>query len=171
VPFQLAPLDVSLIRDGDPEAIFEAISSLYSGVTEAFATIDRHPWIWQDVPFAAGDFTASAGTWTVAAADVDLYRYIFVERAVILSFRLQNTTTGSGMGTELYIPMPQNLSAKSAHQTGFVQADGSITEVGYISTRAGANATTLALHRSDASSWPSSVTDNLDVRGMIVVEV
>jgi hypothetical protein len=169
--FRIESPDFARILTGDDRAVHNAIRLLWLTANTAFERIDRRRLVWQEVPFAAGNFTASAGTWTVASGDVSLYRFIFADRMMLIEFAFVNTTTSSGMGTDLYIPMPLNLSAQNALNTGFCITAGTITEVDYISTRSGANATSLALLRTAGTSWPSSVTDNLDIRGAVVVEI
>ena len=75
------------------------------------------------------------------------------------------------MGANLYVATPNYISAQNTYNTGFVAAQGNIDEIGMISTRSGANATSVSLTRADGSNWPSSVTDDLDIRGMIVLEL
>ena len=163
--------DFNRILRGDDRAIHDAVKTLWLAMNESFSRLERKRQYWLDVPFASGSFTASAGTWTVASGDVNLYRYITVDQMMLIEFALENTTTGSGMGTDLYIATPGFVSAQNTYNTGFFAAQGNIDEVGMISTRSGANATSLVLTRADGSSWPSSVTDDLDIRGMIVLEL
>ena len=168
--FRVASPDFNLILQGDNRAIGVAFREIWLGVNEALTRIERRRMHWEDVPFAAGEFTASAGTWTVASADVLLYRYVWVDNFLLAMFTLENTTTSSGMGTDLYIDLPRHVSAATPYDTGFLVTAGNITEVGQIATRSGSNDTSLVLTRTAGSSWPSAVTDDLDVRGMIVVQ-
>jgi len=163
--------DFNRILSGDTRATHDAVKTMWLAMNEAFTRIERGRQFWIDVPFAAGNFTASAGTWTVAAGDVNLYRYITTDQMMLIEFALENTTTSSGMGTNLYLSTPNYISAQNTYNTGFVAAQGNIDEIGMISTRSGANATSVSLTRAAGSSWPSSVTDDLDIRGMIVLEL
>ena len=158
--------DFNRILSGDTRATHDAVKTLWLAMNEAFT---RQFWI--DVPFVAGSFTASSGTWTVAAGDVNLYRYITTDQMMLIEFALENTTTSSGMGANLYVATPNYISAQNTYNTGFVAAQGNIDEIGMISTRSGANATSVSLTRADGSNWPSSVTDDLDIHGMIVLEL
>ena len=103
--------DFNRIKRGENNAIHDAIKTLWLATNEAFRQIQRGRQFWLDVPFAAGNFTASAGTWTVASGDVNLYRCITVDRMMLIEFALENTTTSSGMGTDLYIATPNFVSA------------------------------------------------------------
>jgi|TARA_R110000824_G_scaffold98701_1_gene235361 hypothetical protein len=128
---------------------------------------------WKPVPFAAANFGANSGTWTVAVGDHTLYRYTLTGKVLVVQFTLVDTTTSSGMGTQLRVKLPAGLSAASASYTGTLFTAGNISEAGKILTldsgTGGANL--LSLQRAAGSSWPSSVTDDLDIRGMIALEV
>tara|TARA_Y100000310_G_scaffold32306_1_gene30644 strand:+ start:2386 stop:2907 length:522 start_codon:yes stop_codon:yes gene_type:complete len=169
--FQLDEADFGRILRNEPGAIHAAMRTLHAGLNEAFTRIDRRRLLWQSVPYASGLFSASAGTWTVASSDLTSYRYVLADRVLIAAFQIENSTTSGGMGTDLYLMTPRNVSAQSASDTGFCITAGNTTEVAQLSTRSGSDATSFALTRVDGSSWPSSVTDDLDIRGMIVVEI
>lgn len=163
--------DFNRIISGDKRATHDAIKTLWLATNEVFSRLDRSRQYWTDVPFASGNFTASSGTWTVASADANLYRYLTVDRMMMVEFALENTTTSSGMGTDLYLSAPIHVSAQNTYNTGFVAVQGNIDEIGMISTRSGADATSFVLTRASGANWPSSVTDDLDIRGMMVLEL
>tara|TARA_R110002020_G_scaffold55103_5_gene153156 strand:+ start:1239 stop:1772 length:534 start_codon:yes stop_codon:yes gene_type:complete len=123
---------------------------------------------WKPVVFSAGNFTANTGTWTVASADQKLYQYTKVGRIVQINFFIEDTTTGSGMGNQLQIALPIGLKATSTHYTGPLIVAGAATTEGYVTT---GGSTLLHLYRTDLSAWPSSSTNNLDVRGSIILQV
>ncbi|ANS04443.1 hypothetical protein [uncultured Mediterranean phage] len=128
---------------------------------------------WKPVPYLAGNFTANSGTWTVEAADHTLYQYTLTGKVLVVQFTLVNTTSSSGMGSQLRIALPAGLKAASASYTGTLFTAGDISEAGKILTldsgTGGANL--LSLQRAAGSNWPSSVTNDLDIRGMIALEV
>ena len=126
---------------------------------------------WNPVPFVATNFDANAGDWTVASGDHILYRYTLTGKVLVVQFTLVDTTTGSGMGTQLHVTLPAGLKAASASYTGSLFTAGNISEAGKILTLGSGNAHLLSLQRTAGSSWPSSVTNDLDIRGMIVLEV
>jgi len=128
---------------------------------------------WTPVPFAAGNFTANSGTWTVASGDQTLYSYTLTGKVLVLQLTLVDTTTSSGMGSQLRVKLPAGLSAASAAFTGPLFTSGNITEAGKIVTldSGSGGATNLALQRAGGSNWPSSITNDIDVRGMIALEV
>lgn len=169
--FRVPSPDFNLILKGNERAVHNAIRLLWTSLNVTLERVDRRRLIWNAVPYASGLFAASAGTWTVASGDMNLYRYVFADRLLLVSFSLENTTTSSGMGTSLYLDLPLNLSAQNTYNTGFTAIAGNIDEIGAIVTRSGANNTTLDLTRAAGSSWPSSVTDDLDIRGMIAIEI
>ena len=126
---------------------------------------------WKSVPFVAGNFDANTGDWTVEAGDQTLYRYTLTGKVLVVQFTLVDTTTGGSMGTQLHIKLPAGLKAASASYTGTLFTTGNISETGKILTLGSGSANLLSLQRTAWSSWPSSVTNDLDIRGMIVLEV
>ena len=136
--------DFNRIISGDKRATHDAIKTLWLATNEVFSRLDRSRQYWTDVPFASGNFTASSGTWTVASSDTNLYRYLAVDRMMMVEFALENTTTSSGMGTDLYLSAPIHVSAQNTYNTGFVAVQGNIDEIGMISSQSRSSATALS---------------------------
>jgi len=61
--------------------------------------------VWINVPYSAGLFTASTGTWTVEAGDFGYLRYMIVGKTCTVSFNIA-TSTNSASTTYLYIALP-----------------------------------------------------------------
>lgn len=59
---------------------------------------------WQDVTYAAGNFTASAGAWTVDAGDQNLYRWTLVGKTMTLTWDIAATDVTVGGVLRLAIP-------------------------------------------------------------------
>ena len=58
----------------------------------------RMPFTWVNVPFNVADFTATGGTWTVAAGNINDFSYLLLSpTAMLLSVNISNTgiTTGA----------------------------------------------------------------------------
>ena len=97
IPLDFTTPDFARVREESGVFTEEAMRSLYVlsvdsrrrllGIEQMFG--------WQDVAFAAGNFTANSGTWTVASGDQQLYRYTKIGRVLSLNFFLEDTTTGS----------------------------------------------------------------------------
>ena len=117
------------------------------------------------------NYSVLSGDWTVEAGDQTLYRYTLTGKVLVVQFTLVDTTTGGSMGTQLHIKLPAGLKAASASYTGTLFTTGNISETGKILTLGSGSANLLSLQRTAGSSWPSSVTNDLDIRGMIVLEV
>lgn len=54
---------------------------------------------WITPTFAAGDYTAATGTWTVGAGDVSTYRYYLSGRQLTIEFDLQTTDVSAAPAT------------------------------------------------------------------------
>ena len=104
----------------------------------------------------------------MASADQQLYQFVKIGRFMVASFFLENTSTGSGMGNRLTITLPLGMAASNTTYTGPLTIRGDIETEGYITT---GGTTSLYCFRTDHAAWPSSVTNDLDIRGMITLQV
>ena len=86
---------------------------------------------WQDVPYNAGDFTATGGvtpTWTVDAGDVTRFQYqVFPGTAGIgnnvrIAILLETTTVGGTAPTQLQITLPFNIIGRFAQYISILEA-------------------------------------------------
>jgi hypothetical protein len=107
--------------------------------------------------FAAGNFTGTTGTWTVASGDVTAESYRLVGDTMFYSVRLSTTTTAGGC-TELKITIPGGFTAaESAIRPGIFSIDsGANIVLGYVAITSGG--TTMRLAKVDASAF-TNVTD------------
>ena len=170
IPLDFPTPDFGRVREETGVFTEETIRSLYLlsvdsrrrilGIEQMFG--------WQDVTFAAGNFTANSGTWTVASADQQLYRYTKIGRVLSINFFLEDTTTSSGMGTQLRIKMPLGMKASATTYMGPLIIRGSVNTEGYVTTE---GTDTLYCYRTDHAAWPSSITNNVDIRGTITCQV
>jgi hypothetical protein len=126
---------------------------------------------WTRVAHSAGHFTASAGTWTVDAADQVEYQYSLVGKTMTLRYDIRNTDV-SNAGVTLKIAIPG----------GFVGAARAQTMVGYVSDNGGALVAATALIASGASvvelfatlnagTFALTAADNTLVFGTLIFEV
>ncbi len=65
---------------------------------------------WTSVAYAAGNFTASAGTWTVDSGDVTTYAYALDGQKMTVAFYINNTDV-SNAGAVLRIKIPDSKTA------------------------------------------------------------
>ena len=170
IPLTFQTLDFARVREESWVATEESVRSLYLFLEDSRQRLQamEQQFGWQDVAFAAGNFTANSGTWTVASADQQLYRYTKIGRVLSLNFFLEDTTTGSGMGTQLRIKMPLGMKASATTFMGPLIVRGSVETEGYVTTE---GTDTLYCYRTDHAAWPSSITNNVDVRGTITCQV
>ena len=170
IPLLVQPPDFGRVRAEAGPWTEEAIRSLYlfsEDTRQRLLGIERM-FDWTEVPYAAGTFSANSGTWTVAEADQKLYRFTKVGRTGSLNFFFEDTTTGSGMGTQLRIKMPFGIKAAATTYMGPVIVRGSVNIEGYVTAE---GTDTLYCYRTDHAAWPSSVTDDLDIRGSLTCQV
>ena len=170
IPLTFQTLDFARVREESGVATEESMRSLYLFLEDTRQRLQamEQQFGWQDVAFAAGYFTANSGTWTVASADQQLYRYTKIGRVLSLNFFLEDTTTGSGMGTQLRIKMPLGMKASATTFMGPLIVRGSVETEGYVTTE---GTDTLYCYRTDHAAWPSSITNDVDVRGTITCQV
>lgn len=170
IPLRVDPPDFARIREEGGRHTEQAVRELYTTSLDTRQRLQRlqQTFGWRNVPFLAGNFTANTGTWTVASADQQLFQFVKLGQFMVVNFFLEDTTTGSGMGNELRITLPQGLAASATTFSGPVTIRGSVDTEGYVTT---GGTTQLYCYRTDHTAWPSSITNNVDIRGMIALDV
>ena len=153
-----------VIKQESGYATRDAIQLLWYALNDEILNRIKARWRWDDVAFAAGNFTASAGTWTVASGDHTFYRVARLYDQVMVWFDLTNTSTSAGMTTSLYITLPNGWAITNNSFMGVCHEYSNLNEVGYIIP----NTTTLDLRRAAGSNWPSNRTNDLSIRGFFV---
>ena len=162
--------DFARIREESGLVTERAVRSLYFSLLDTRQRVQRlqQEQAWQSTAFLAGNFTANTGTWTVASADQKQYQYIKIGQFLAVNFFLEDTTTGSGMGNQLQIQLPKGMKAATTTYTGPLIVKGSVDTEGYVTT---GGTDKLYCFRTDHAAWPSSITNNLDLRGTITLAV
>jgi hypothetical protein len=122
---------------------------------------------WTSIPHAGTIFSASAGTWTVEAADLQLFRYILVGRLCHLALRIVGSTTSAGMGTSLSISLPAAIAPVGSIQTVCHLAMPATFEVGILGTQVGQ----LQIFRTNFTAAFPALTNTFDIRGTISFEI
>lgn len=170
--------DFERIKAGDPTAVFDGIWLIWKFLQERVSGgLDRLTYnvglTWVKVPFAAGNFTASSGNWTVDSSDQVELSYALVGNTMILSFTIIDTDV-SATPLTLRIRIPGGYRARAgniqnfcrvsdaggAYAVGVVAADGSVSDQVLIYK----DVTTTA-------NYTSTSGDNTDVIGQIAFEV
>lgn len=152
-----------------------AIRTIWTVLNGEIGSRQRHRVHWQDVAYASVTFSASAGTWTVASGDFLSYKFMQLGDLMAIQWDFATTTTSAGMGTQLRFTLPGNVkgsnAASSAPFTGFVSiAASAINEIGIAILDTSPNQNRVILQRTAAGSWPSSETDTLTVRGLMLLQ-
>lgn len=164
--------DFDQIRKESGTASENAIRLLWYSLNREISDRRQQRWGWQDVAFADITFSASAGTWTVGSGDLNTYRWARLNDMVAIFFNFATTTTSAGMGTELYFTLPMGLNAKGTY---FFEGAGVVSGGGLAAPEAltvyanTSNRQLVTLLRS--SAFPSSRTNDLNVGGMLVIQV
>jgi hypothetical protein len=117
----------------------------------------------------AGDYTASAGTWTVDAADLVSLKWSLVNKQMTVVFDIQNTDV-SATPNFLQILIPGGYTAATTVYCGCIlQRDNAATEAGGV-IQVTAGDTKIYLYEF-GSVWQTTAADNTRVRGQITFEV
>ena len=125
---------------------------------------------WASVPFAAVNFTANVGTWTVALADQTIFRYTLIGKTMSVAFLIQTTAVAGGP-TELRIkiPAPYTATATTAAWGVIDLLDNGIgSNAG--SCHVAASAAFIRCYRFGKSAWSASA-GSTKVHGSITFEV
>lgn len=133
-------------------------------------SLSRLPWT--AVPYSGSRFSASAGTWTVGLDDQRVFRLLAFGPWLCLHIALVGTSTSAGMGTTLYVHLPDGW--RGLWPTTFCGAfvwrihsgPSQGSGLGQVFVRAAPNNDALALTIDPlgATSWASSVGDLLEVQ-------
>lgn len=130
--------------------------------------------VWKNVPYAAGNFVASAGNWTVAAGDQSYYRIKLDGYTITVAFAI-DTTSVSATPNSLRINLPTNFTWKGGAANRIGAVDNNVEAPAAIANGL-AGTTYIGLFISyigllgGALNWAISA-DLTSVRGEITGEV
>jgi hypothetical protein len=145
------------------------VTMTYDSTNSRWRVLQHEQGAWITPTFNAGDFTASGGgTWTVAAGDVTTYTYLLSGRIMTVSWYLQ-TTSVSGSPNNLFIAIPNGLTATKNMLTAIVVSDGGASNsLGF--ARASASGATVTIEKVPTAAW-GTTTDTTYAYGTISFEV
>jgi hypothetical protein len=124
---------------------------------------------WTDVAYNSGDFTASAGTWTVDSGDVLEFKYALVGKTMFVSFVIAGTDLSSA-AEKLKIAIPGGFTAANRSDNfGFATDNGGTPEPATVTVLAGG--TTIDCGLLDGTNWASTAADNTNIVGEIFFDV
>lgn len=141
-----------------------------SGVYERSRTTAMGVWI--PVTYAAGNFTASAGTWTVDSGDQLEYTYMLVGKTLWLKYNIA-TTDVSNAGATLKIAIPGSFVGASGRTQSLlhVASDaGGAKTIALAEVTSGASVVNLYKDLA-GSGFSLTAGDNTQVFGTLVIEV
>lgn len=144
------------------------VAYIYDGTTWEMVSHDQGAWI--TPAFAAGDYTASSGNWTVDAGDVISARYHLKGKTLKLTYSI-STTDVSATPQNLQRIIPGGFTAAAFEQTGaagYVDAGGARSAGFWIVP---ASNTSFVFQKVDASNWSLTAADNTYVFGSAEIEV
>jgi hypothetical protein len=120
---------------------------------------------WIDVAYSAGDYLASAGTWTVDSADLVTLCYQIDGNRMTVAFRILNTDV-SATPTTLTFPIPNGrTAARTIRNLCTVIDAGTAEDFGRVEVTAGA--TTIAISKKGGAAFTTTAADNTSVIGEI----
>lgn len=168
----IAAPDYDQINNGNSNALVDAVRLIWNTLQNEISDRKRQRIGWNDVAYAAGNFTASAGTWTVGSGDQVAYKYAVENDFLIIVYNLTTTTTSAGMGAELRIQLPAGYKAiQKDPYVGFGEASDNISELYFSTIQDASHLNIVSLKRAGGSNWPSGVTDHLGVQGMMLIQI
>jgi hypothetical protein len=121
------------------------------------------------VAYDAGLFTAGgAMTWTVAAADLEVFRYQIHGNLMTVWLSVEGATVATGGDPSLYVTIPAGKTAAAGSYTTASISDNGTPAFGVVATTAGA--TVLTVYRQAAANWTAGA-DNNTVRFTFTFEI
>lgn len=110
---------------------------------------------WPSVAHSAGNFTSSAGSWTVDSGDQSYFSYVEIGKTMIVSVVLV-TTSVSGTPTQLRVTVPNGRTIAGTHAGNFPALNNAVATTGM--WQAGAGLTYIALLRDLAgtATWDNA---------------
>ncbi len=122
---------------------------------------------WLTPTFSAGDFTSSAGTWTVEAGDVTTYAYTINGKMMTVAFNLVSTAPASVAMISLYIKIPASKTATKTMATPIWIDDNTSKKIGYAIVTA--SNTKIDCRLMDDSTW--AIGGSTGMKGEITFEI
>ena len=126
----------------------------YDGTTARWRLIAHEQGKLIDFTFSAGDFTATAGTWTVASGDVRNFGYYLSGRTVLILFTLVSTSVSANPATLLWDGLPTGLEPLLTSQNVTQVLDNGSKTSGIMAVIASSGQ--FQFERLDAATWAIS---------------
>lgn len=119
--------------------------------------------------FNAGNYTGTGSqTWTLDAADRDIFRYYLQGTRLHISVSILNSSVGGTPSNGLVATIPLAFTSNGGHQGGMAVVDNSTGVAGrWFTTNA---ASTITFRRADAANW-AAATNTTQVLAQVFLEV
>ncbi len=125
---------------------------------------------WTAVAHAAGNFTASAGSWTVDSGDQSLYRYTLVGKTMTLAWAIINTDVSAA--SVLHLAIPDGFTAAATIDGTYLARDaGGAAVFATCRTVSGQGYIELFPTPGTGGTWTITAADNTTVVGHHTFEV
>ncbi len=124
---------------------------------------------WTSVPFNAGNFTASAGSWTVDSGDVLVQEIAYDGLTMWMAFTIVSTDV-STTPSDLRIAIPNGEVADFRMDAFGFCSDAGATPIGLTITTA-AGGTVLSLGKLGSAAWTATSGDNTAVVGVVAFSI
>ena len=135
------------------------------GIVERGRTVPLGEWI--AVPYNASDFSASAGTWTVEAADLAPFRYTLIGKTMIVNVRLFPTTL-SAAANQLRAKIPGGYVSAVNAEMPIRAIDSGGRQTGNALVSTGSNL--IAFEKINDTQWAAG-TNTVGPLGTLVFEI
>jgi hypothetical protein len=124
---------------------------------------------WLSPAFNAGDFTASAGAWTVIAGNVGTYAYTLVGKTMTIAWDINNTNVTAASALRLAIPAT-NTAAKTMYGSHRAGDAGAATVMAVCRVVATAGYVEMFANGA-AGNWTITAGNNTSTQGQITFEI
>lgn len=125
--------------------------------------------IWTTPTYAGGDFTASAGTWTVDSGDRATFTYTLFGKTMCVAFIISGTDV-SAAPTTLSVLIPASQTASETMRTLIQVSDAGTPGTG-VARVSGSGTTIDFFKNTSATAWTATAGDNTDIFGQIMFRV
>jgi len=159
---------ISTIGSGSQAVSVGGSISSTSGYYERGRSVKMGEWI--TVSYSSGNFTASAGSWTVDSGDVVRNRYTLVGKTMAWTVALKETDVSS-TPAELRIAIPGSFTANAEAGCRAYYAQDAGTVVTDVRASVVPSGTYVSLIRDSVANWTTTSGDNTWVYFTITFEV
>jgi len=166
-PIKLATINANVGTYGSASQVPQVTVNAKGQIT-AVANVAVAVGLWTAVGFAAGNFTANAGTWTVTAGNVLTLAYTLIGKTMTVAFGLTGTSV-SAAPVFLTITIPGGLVAARRIGGTFAFIDNGVAGTGFAVVSPGGTVISL-LKNAAGTAWTPSAA-NTQVEGQISFEI